>query len=144
VNSRFLLIQVLKASLITTTAAFMVVFAIQALKLNLTPTQEEVTGLILGCLPGGMAAWWMFRKLQTRYTKREARLTAITLAVFTPVSLLGAVFLAEITGGFAASLWNPLGLVGAFAGTVLVTAALNSGPCMLVSWLARRAGKRPA
>lgn len=140
----FLLIQVLKASLITTTGCFAVALVIPALKLNLTPTQEEITGLILGCLPGGMAAWWMFGKLQARYTRRAARLIAIALAVSTPVSLLIAVFLAETPGSFAALLWNPLGVLGAFAGIVLVTAVLNWGPCMLVSWLAGRASKRAA
>ena len=138
----FLFLQVLKASLMTTIGCFTVVFVPLAMKLNLTPTQEEISGLILACLPGGIASWWMFRKLQTRYPRREAKLIAITLAVSTTISLLVAVFVAEFTGGFAALLWNPLGLAGAFTGIVLVTAVLNCGACMLVSWFAGRAGKR--
>lgn len=48
----------------------------------------------------GLAIWWMFHKLRALYTRREARALATAFGVFTPVSLVLALVLSEISGGY--------------------------------------------
>ncbi|MGA2433967.1 MAG: hypothetical protein ABSG25_01640 [Bryobacteraceae bacterium] len=83
-------------------------------------------------LPIGLAAWWMFRKLQARYTRREARAVAIAYGVFTPVSLGIAVLPSTMLGGCAAQLLgNAFGAIGAVAGVIVLTALISFVPCVL-------------
>jgi len=84
----------------------------------------------------GLAVWWMFHKLRAFYTRREARAIATAFGVFTPVSLVLALLLSEISGGYGEWLvghpWG--GLAGAFAGTNAITALLN----FIVYWIVLR------
>jgi hypothetical protein len=82
----------------------------------------------------GLAIWWMFHKLSALYTRREARAIATAFGVFTPVSLVVALVLSEISGGYGELLvghpWG--GLAGAFVGTLAITALLNFIVCWIV------------
>jgi hypothetical protein len=87
----------------------------------------------------GLAIWWMFHKLRALYTRREARAIATAFGVFTPVSLVLALVLSEISGGYGEWLighaWG--GLAGAFVGTVAITALLNFIVCWIVLTVTR-------
>jgi hypothetical protein len=87
----------------------------------------------------GLAIWWMFHKLRSLSTRREARAIATAFGVFTPVSLVLALVLSEISGGYGEWLvghpWG--GLAGAFVGTVAITALLNFMVCWIVLRLTR-------
>jgi hypothetical protein len=87
----------------------------------------------------GLAIWWMFHKLRSLYTRREARAIATAFGVFTPVSLVLALVLSEISGGYGEWLvghpWG--GLAGAFVGTVAITALLNFIVCWIVLTITR-------
>jgi hypothetical protein len=87
----------------------------------------------------GLAIWWMFHKLRAPYTRREARAIATAFGVFTPVSLVLALVLSEISGGYGEWLighpWG--GLAGAFVGTVAITALLNFIVCWIVLTVTR-------
>jgi len=87
----------------------------------------------------GLAIWWMFHKLRALYTRREARAIATAFGVFTPVSLVLALVLSEISGGYGEWLighaWG--GFAGAFVGTVAITALLNFIVCWIVLTVTR-------
>ncbi|MGH9357009.1 MAG: hypothetical protein ACRD10_12830, partial [Terriglobia bacterium] len=57
---------------------------------------------------------------------------------FTPISLLIAIAIAQIPGGYAEFLGSPFFLIGAFAGTVVMTALLSFVPSVLALSIARR------
>jgi hypothetical protein len=89
----------------------------------------------------GLAIWWMFHKLRALYTRREARAIATAFGVFTPVSLVLALVLSEISGGYGEWLMGDAwgGLAGAFVGTVAITALLNFMVCWIVLTVTRLA-----
>jgi hypothetical protein len=87
----------------------------------------------------GLAIWWMFHKLRALYTRRQARAIATAFGVSTPVALVSALVLSEISGGYGEWLighaWG--GLAGAFVGTVAITALLNFIVCWIVLTVTR-------
>lgn len=89
-------------------------------------------------LPVGAAVYWIHRVLRNSFSPREAWAVAISFAIVTPVSLLGAIPLAQIPGGYAAYLGRPLGLVGALASIVVVMTIVAFVPSVLVLWIMRR------
>jgi len=132
-----------KAVLIVTIGCFVLVLGV---KFAVTSGEQQVLGAIMAFLPAGFAAWWMFRKLQEHYTRREARAMAIAFGVFTPVSLLMGVLLAQIPGSYAVlPLGSPSGHVGelvgfsaGFVSIVMITALVSFVPSVLALWITRR------
>lgn len=93
-------------------------------------------------LVSALAAWRMFRKLREQYTRREARAVSLAFGVLAPVTLAVGLVLAIFPGGYAAALLgNGFGVVGAFAGTVVVTALLSWGLCTFALSMTRRIGR---
>jgi hypothetical protein len=135
----WLFIVVGKAALMTTLGCFA---PLLGLRIAVTPGEQQILKatmvFLVVFLPTGISAWWIFQKLQARCTRREARAAATALAVFTPVSLLIAIPLAQIPGGYAAFLGRPFGLVGAFVGVVVMTAILNFLVCLFTLSMTRR------
>jgi hypothetical protein len=72
-----------KAALITTGGIFALTFALTGSK-NLATRGADEIFLIMALIPVVIAAWWMFRKLQLRCTRREAAAVATLVAVLTP------------------------------------------------------------
>ncbi len=131
-----LFIVVGKAVLITTVGCPV---PLLALKLALTRGEQGTLTLIAIILATGIATWRIFRKLQTDYTRREARAVATTFAILAPVSLAIAMPLSLIPGGYAEMLLgSPFAPVGAFAGIVATTPILDFLPCLLTLWMTRR------
>jgi hypothetical protein len=125
----WLFIVVGKAALITILVWFGLVLGVPRFKIGMMSGEQQILKaavvFLLVLLPTGIATWWIFRKLQSHYTRREARAVATAFGAFTPVSLLIAIPLAQIPGGYASFLGGPFGLVGAFMGVVVMTAILN-------------------
>jgi len=147
-SDRFwLFIIVGKAALITVLLWFgLVLVGLLGSKIEMTSGEPQILKatvlFLLVLLPTGIATWWSFRKLQSHYPPREARAAATALAVFTPVSLLIAILLAQIPGGYAdLLLGSPFGLVGAFVGVVVVTTILNLLVCLFTLSMTRRIAK---
>jgi hypothetical protein len=131
------------ASLIATTAYFVPILIVLAFHLALTRHAEEMLGVAMAFIPGGLAAYLLFRKLRNRYRSRAALWTSVVFLIFAPVSLLVAIVLAPFPGGYAdLLLGRPFGLVGAFLGIIVMITALTFGPSMFTLWLASR-GDRP-
>jgi len=132
-----------KAALITAIGWLVLVLGVLVgFKIVMTPGEQQILKatvvLLLVFLPTGIATWWILRKLQARYTQREARAVATAFAVFTPVSLLIAIVLSQIPGGYAAFLGPAFGLVGAFVGIVVMTTILNFLVCLFTLSMTRR------
>jgi hypothetical protein len=90
-------------------------------------------------LATGAAPWLMFNDLRGKFSRREARAVSIAFGVLTPVTLATGLALAGIPGSYAELLLgSAFGLVGAFAGTVLVTTLLSFGLCLFTLWVTRR------
>lgn len=138
----WLFIVVGKAALMTTLGYFGLVLGVLGLKIAVTPGEQQILkatiGFLMVFLPIGIAAWWIFRKLQARYTRREARAVATAFGVFTPVSLAVATVLSQIPAGYAAFLGRPFGLIGAFAGIVVMTTTLSFLVCLFTLSMTRR------
>lgn len=131
------------ASLVATTAYFVPVLVVLAFHLALTRRAEEMMGVVMAFLPGALAAYPLFRKLRNRYSSRPALCTSIVFLIFAPVSLLVAIVLAPLPGGYAdLFLGGPFALVGAFLGIVVVITVLTFGPSLFMLWLSRRGGRR--
>jgi hypothetical protein len=136
-NRFWLFVAVGKAALITCVCALVV--GVLSFRIAVTHVEQEILGAVIAIIPSGIAAWWMFRKLRAHCTRREARAVALTFGVFTPVSLGVALVLAQIPGGYAeALLGGPFALVGAFAGTVVMTTLLSFLACLLALSVTRR------
>jgi hypothetical protein len=125
-----------KAALIVTAGCFALVWSSIPLgvETDLRPVRGEILGALACFVPIGVATVWIFRKLRTAYPRREARAVATAFGVFTPISLMVSLVLAEITGGYAEALAGrpSFGLIGAVVGTVVITALLSFLVCMLV------------
>lgn len=136
-----LLIDVGIASLMITIGLFLPVSIILLFSIPVTSFEENIIGIITAFVPGGLAAWWMFRKLQNRCSRREALTVSILFAISTPVLLGISILLAPLPGGFA-DLWlgPPFGLVGAVVGIFVIATFLSFGLCMLALWIAHRIG----
>jgi len=93
--------------------------------------------------PIGVAAWWIFKKLQPNYSARTARKGAIAFAVFTPVSWGVAFPLSTLSGAALGDRAGShfFGLVGAFVGVVTMTALLSLVPCAFTLWIERHDGE---
>ena len=131
------------ASLVATTAYFVPVLMVLAFHLSLTRHGEEMMGVVMAFLPSALAAYLLFRKLRNRYSSRPALWTSIVFLIFAPVSLLVAIVLAPLPGGYAdLLLGGPFALVGAFLGIVVVITVLTFGPSLFTLWLSRRGGRR--
>lgn len=122
----------------TTLGYFALALGILGSKIVLTHGEEEILGATMAFLPSGIAAWWMFRKLQAYCTRREARAAAIAFAVLAPVSFGIAFLLSEISGGYAELLLgSPFALVGAFVGIVVIATIVNFVLCLFTLRLTR-------
>jgi hypothetical protein len=139
-NSLRLLIIVGEAVLVITMAGFALVL------IGFKAAQTRVEGQLLGAsavfVPIGACAWWIFPKLQSYYSRSQARAAVIAFAIFTPISFIVAIFLSPISGGYAEMLVGPrfFGLVGAFIGIVAITTFLSFTACALVLWITHRIG----
>ena len=79
-----------KAALITTIGC--VSLLLLGIKIAVTQGEQEILGVTMAFLPAGIAAYWIFQKLQTHYTRREARAVATAFGVFTPCMHSSLVF----------------------------------------------------
>ena len=125
-----------KAALIVTAGCFAMAWSsiLLGIDTDLKPVRAEILGVLACFIPVGLATAWMLRKLLTVYPKREARAVSIAFALFTPISLVVSLVLAEITGGYAEALAGrpSFGLIGAIVGTMAITALLSFLVCALV------------
>ncbi len=129
-----LLTVIAKAALIVTigcSALLCVALVVSGAKDAMSYREQVVLGAFMAFLPVGIAAWWMLRKLQARYTRGESRSVAIAFAGFTPFVLVVSMVVAQILGGYASLLGGPFALVGVFVGIVGITTFLSFVPCML-------------
>ena len=136
-DARRLFVIVGQAALIVTGAYLALVLV--TLKFALTPGEEEIEGAMMAIVPVGVAAWWIFRKLQAHHPRREARAAAIVFAVFTPMALLMALLVAQIFGGYSGVLFgNPLAFPGALVGIVILVSIVSFVPVVFTLWIIRR------
>ena len=129
-----------QSALLVSTGGYVVPFIAVSLGFkNLDNKLVDVLMASVWLVAFGLAIWWVFHKLRALYTRREARAIATAFGVFTPVSLVLALVLSEISGGYGEWLvgqpWG--GLAGAFVGTVAITALLNFIVCWIVLRLTR-------
>jgi fumarate reductase subunit C len=141
----WLFIVVGKATLITILVLFGLVLGVLGFKTGMTSGEQQILKatvvFLLVLLPAGIATWWIFRKLQSHYTRREARAVATAFAVFTPVSLAVAMVLSPIGGGYAAFLGRASGPVGAFVGIVVMATIPNFLVCLFTLSMTRQVVK---
>ena len=126
---------VLVAAVITSTGCLV---PLVTLKIAIT---TRILQILVGAsmlVPAVIAALWMFRKLQLRYTRREARAVAVTFLIFAPMALMAAIVVAEIPGGYAEQwLGSRFILIAVFASIPVVTALVSYVPCLFVLLITR-------
>jgi predicted permease len=110
------------ASLVGTLGFFTFVFVSMPFKIESFAGAEGLLAAFCVCVPLGVATWWMFRQLNTRYSKREAKAVTTAFAVSTPVSLGVSLVLAQLGGSF----------VGALICTIAISTLLSFAVCLLV------------
>ncbi len=134
----FLMKSVVTASLMNCIMyASMILTAIRVVHLQIddfTSVEKGLLVILLAWLPSGLAAIWMFHKLQAQWTKRKARYLAIVFVLTAPVSLGISMPLAMMIGGYAGLVFASAAPVGAFAGMILLNALLNSAVSLFAAW----------
>jgi predicted permease len=110
---------------------FTLVFASAQFKVGMTGGAERLLAAIWVCIPFGIAIWWVFRQLKTRYSKREAKAVTIAFAVFNPVSLCVSLVLAQLGGS----------IVGALICTVAISTLLSFAVCLAALRMTRHIEK---
>jgi hypothetical protein len=87
-------------------------------------------------LPPGAGALWLLRRLQPRYTRREARAASITFGLITPIFFWLVLAISEFPGGPSdrpgAAL--TMELIGA---TAVIAAVSSFAACSFTMWFAR-------
>jgi hypothetical protein len=122
-----------EAAVVVVTACFV----LDMILIKFVPGEQPVLGAMM-LLSAGGAAWWLFRKLQAPYPRREARSVAIAFGVFSPVSLGIAFPLGSLSGGYTELyLGSRFAFFGAFAGVVVVNALVSIGASAFVLWVTR-------
>jgi len=138
---RFLIV-VGKAALIVTIGWFALALTLilVGFKPELIPAKGEILVAMALLLPLGVAVWWMFRKLQARYKRNEARSATIAFAVFAPVSLFMGLLLGQIFGGYAEMLLENrlFAFGGALVGITVIITFVSVVPSALALWITRR------
>jgi len=97
----WLFVVVAKSVCIAAIGVFSPVLAILGFHVTLTRGMETVLGLVMAVFPIGIACWWMFRRLQAHWTRREARAVTLAFAMFSPIWFGAGILLSEFTGGYA-------------------------------------------
>lgn len=137
-----LLVDVGLATLVTTIGVFLPPLVALLLHIDETGRTESRTTEILGALTAlagvCVAAWWMFQRLQVRYSRPEARKISIAFALSAPISLGISLPLAQLPGGYA-DLWlGPhFALVGAVVGTFVMATLISFGFCEFALYISK-------
>lgn len=143
-NKFRLFLVVAVGSLMATVLYFGLALALAALlQRPSVPRIAQGLGLAITVLvPIFLAAWWIFRRLQVQYARREARAAAIAFGISTPVPLILGLVLGQIVGGYTGLLFgNRFAFPGAVAGIVLMIALMTFVPSVLALWVTRRIGR---
>lgn len=132
-----------ESTLVLTVAAFALAFAaVLVFGTSRPPARPSIAQaialVVVIVLPVGIGVWRIFRKLRNRWQRREALAVAICFAVFSPLSLVVALPLAVIPGGYTGYLGRPFGLIGAFVSIVLMLWLATFLPSAFILWLLRR------
>ena len=137
-NRSRLLFYVGAASPIVTAASLGMAFIVVRFLGTAPRGAEQAAGLGLTFLPAGVAAWWIYRKLQPIYSPRVARTVAIAYAAVTPVALSISMVLAPFgafvfDGRFQSRI---LLLAGLFLTVATITTLLCFAVCAFALWSA--------
>jgi hypothetical protein len=145
-NTSRLFLVIAMGAVIATVLYFALALALAALfqRPSVPRVVQGVGVAVTVLLPICLAAFWIFRKLQAEYTRREARAAAITFGVFTPVPLAISLLLGPIVGGYTGiflrteSRW--VAFSGAVMGIVVMIALVTFMTSLLAVWITRRIG----
>jgi hypothetical protein len=143
ITRTFLLVEIGKASALAVVGCLTLAMIPPILRLTLTHRVEEVLGAMV-FLPAGAAAYWLFRSLQNRVGKREAKRIAAVFGVSTPFSIAVSLFVATLAGGLVGYLGSPFALLAAVVSVFLLTAILNTGSCLFMRSLDQRTRRSSA
>jgi hypothetical protein len=89
-------------------------------------------------VPFAFGAWWMFRKLSTRYGRGLARSVTTVFVICTPIFLGAAMPLGQLTGAYAEAWFGPrFAVLGAFSGVILITIGLSFIACIVARSVTR-------
>ena len=146
-NTSRLFFVIAMGSVIATVLYFGLALALAALlqKPSVPRIVQGVGVAVTVLAPICLAAFWIFRKLQAEYTRREARAAAITFGVFTPVPLAISLLLGPIVGGYTGiflrteSRW--VAFSGAVMGIVVMIALVTFVTSLLAVWITHRIGR---
>jgi hypothetical protein len=127
----FLLAHIGTASFIETVGLFTLVLMNVHFRLASTSVSEGLVGATSVCIPCAIAVWWLFRKLQSRYSKREVKAVATAFGVFSPISLAVSLLLAQIGGSY----------VGSVIATFVIDTLLSFAVCLFVLRMTRHIEK---
>jgi hypothetical protein len=127
-----------QAALIVAVACFAPALAIAKFKFAPTSIEELILGVMTVVIPAGIAGWWIFRKLNAHYPRREAWAAAIAVAVLTPVTLGVAMVLATMFGGYAGAYFGDrLAFPGAVTGVIVIFSLVNFALVSFTLWIMR-------
>jgi hypothetical protein len=124
-RDRWLIPIIAKAVIAATVSSQILIFATGPLRFRSTYGFEAMLILLIAFLPSSCAALWIFRKLQSRCTRREARAVALAFGVLTPILLAISMIFGTLAGAFAEGVvGGPFILLAAFGAPILLTIVL--------------------
>lgn len=136
VTNRLLFLGIFWATIVAVCSATVLVWI--GIGLEPFPVSEEVRGMVVATVPMALSSYWLYRRLKTQGSQQEARTAAVAFAITGPVGFVAALILGQLTGGYAAYLGRPFGLIGALTGVVLLMSAICFLSCVAAVSIARR------
>jgi hypothetical protein len=105
---------------------------------------QAITLIVFFVVPAALGFWWIFRRLRTKYPRRQALGAALGFAVFAPVPLIIGLAVGPIVGGYADIFLRTespsVAFWGAVLGIVVIIALITLVPSLLALWITRRSG----
>jgi hypothetical protein len=134
-----------KAALTVTATYFaLILIAVRPIIPHVSVGVQATAGAVAVLAPICLATWWIFRRLQAHYSRREARAAAIIFGLFTPVPLGIGLLLGPIVGGYTGILLRTESRLVAFSGAVMGIVVMITLMTFVPSLLALRIIRRLA
>ena len=116
---RLFLVMGQAAAMVTATYFALILIAVWPIAAHASPGIQTTAGAVGVFAPICFAGWWIFRRLQAFYARREARAAAITFGLFTPVPLGIGLLLGPIVGGYTGIFLGTGSRLVAFSGALM-------------------------
>jgi hypothetical protein len=130
-------------SIVFTVASWAFVLAVWLLRRTtldgpISNHDATIGAILIVIIPDALAAWWIFRRLNIRLSRSDARRAATAFAVSAPLVLGVGYLLGELVGGYAETILGSRFILPAVASFIIVLMIVL--PSAVVMWVLHPSG----